>query len=106
MGMRHTHTVVPNGIITGLDIGFSNKSLVYITMSFYTMCKSTVPIFLLACAFIWRIERRVPLKHVVQSLPCPAWPAAHVVPCRALQHPPPLFSTSPSAGPAGSWLAW
>jgi solute carrier family 35 protein C2 len=49
--------VAPNGVTTGLDIGFSNKSLVYITMSFYTMCKSTVPLFLLMFAFIWRIEK-------------------------------------------------
>lgn len=49
--------MVPSGITTGLDIGLSNKSMVYITMSFYTMCKATVPIFLLAFAFIFRIER-------------------------------------------------
>lgn len=51
------HAVLPNGVTTGLDIGFSNKSLVYISMSFYTMCKSTVPVFLLLFAFIWKIER-------------------------------------------------
>ncbi|KAI8469016.1 MAG: triose-phosphate transporter family-domain-containing protein, partial [Monoraphidium minutum] len=49
--------VLPNGFITGLDIGLSNKSLVYITMSFYTMCKSTTPIFLLAFAFLWGLEQ-------------------------------------------------
>ncbi|KAG2440748.1 hypothetical protein HXX76_003605 [Chlamydomonas incerta] len=49
--------VVPNGITTGLDIGFSNKSLVFINLSFYTMCKSTVPVFLLFFAFIWGIEK-------------------------------------------------
>ena len=49
--------VLPNGAITGLDIGLSNKSLVHITMSFYTMCKSTTPIFLLLFAFLWRLER-------------------------------------------------
>jgi hypothetical protein len=48
--------VLPNGAVTGLDIGFSNASLVHITMSFYTMCKSTTPIFLLAFAFMWRLE--------------------------------------------------
>jgi len=58
--------VLPNGCITGMDIGFSNKSLVYITMSFYTMCKSTTPIFLLAFAFIWRLEK-------------PSWSLAGVV---------------------------
>ncbi len=52
--------VVPNGIVTGLDIGFSNKSLVFINLSFYTMCKSTVPVFLLFFAFVWGIEKWVP----------------------------------------------
>lgn len=49
--------VLPNGAITGLDIGLSNKSLAFITMSFYTMCKSTTPIFLLLFAFIWGLEK-------------------------------------------------
>lgn len=47
----------PAGVTTGLDIALSNQSLVFITMSFYTMCKSTTPVFLLFFAFIWRIER-------------------------------------------------
>ena len=50
-------TVCPNGVATGLDIGFSNASLGFITLSFYTMCKSSAPLFLLLCAFIWRIEK-------------------------------------------------
>lgn len=49
--------VVPNGISTGLDIGLSNYSLMLITLSFYTMCKSTTPVFLLMFAFLWGIER-------------------------------------------------
>ena len=49
--------VVPNGFFTGLDIGLSNYSLSLITLSFYTMCKSTVPIFLLAFCFLWGLER-------------------------------------------------
>lgn len=49
--------VVPNGVATGLDIGFSNYSLVFITLSFYVMCKSTTPIFLLAFSFAWGIEQ-------------------------------------------------
>jgi drug/metabolite transporter (DMT)-like permease len=48
---------LPNGVTTGLDIGFSNKSLVYITMSFYTMCKSTTPVWLLLFAFLWGLEK-------------------------------------------------
>ena len=49
--------VVVNGVSTGLDIGLSNYSLMLITLSFYTMCKSTTPVFLLMFAFIWGIER-------------------------------------------------
>lgn len=48
--------MLPNGVATGLDIGFSNASLSIITLSFYTMCKSSAPLFLLLCAFLWRIE--------------------------------------------------
>lgn len=51
------HAVVPNGVSTGLDIGLSNYSLMLITLSFYTMCKSTTPVFLLTFAFIWGIEK-------------------------------------------------
>ena len=49
--------VVPNGLSTGLDIGLSNYSLSLITLSFYTMCKSTTPIFLLGFCFLWGLER-------------------------------------------------
>ena len=51
--------VIPNGLSTGLDIGFSNYSLARITLSFYTMCKSTTPIFLLGFCFLWGLERCV-----------------------------------------------
>lgn len=50
-------TVFPNGVATGLDIGFSNYSLVFITLSFYVMCKSTTPLFLLTFAILWGVER-------------------------------------------------
>lgn len=56
---RGAPAVVPNGVATGLDIGFSNYSLVFISLSFYVMCKSTVPLFLLAFAIAWGIERWV-----------------------------------------------
>jgi solute carrier family 35 protein C2 len=49
--------VVPNGACTGLDISLSMMSLVFISLSFYTMCKATVPLFLLAFAFLWGIEK-------------------------------------------------
>ena len=59
-------SVVPNGVATGLDIGLSNYSLVFITLSFYVMCKSTTPLFLLAFAIAWRVEQ-------------PSWQLAGVV---------------------------
>ena len=49
--------VLPNGVSTGLDIGFSNLSYQTITLSFYTMCKSTTPMFLLLFAFLLGLER-------------------------------------------------
>lgn len=53
----HLLAVVPNGVATGLDIGLSNYSLVFITLSFYVMCKSTTPLFLLFFAIAWGIEK-------------------------------------------------
>jgi solute carrier family 35 protein C2 len=59
-------TVAPNGVATGLDIGFSNYSLVFISLSFYVMCKSTTPLFLLGFAIAWGLEK-------------PSWELAAVV---------------------------
>ncbi|THH18176.1 hypothetical protein EW146_g2767 [Bondarzewia mesenterica] len=47
---------VPTGIMTGLDIGLSNLSLKMISLSFYTMCKSSSLIFVLLFAFLFRLE--------------------------------------------------
>lgn len=49
--------MVPNGVATGLDIGFSNYSYVFVTISFYVMCKSTTPLFLLMFAIAWGVEK-------------------------------------------------
>ncbi|KAJ3703978.1 hypothetical protein LUZ61_007683 [Rhynchospora tenuis] len=49
--------VVPLGLATALDINFSNISLVFITVTFATMCKSGGPIFLLLFAFAFRLEK-------------------------------------------------
>ncbi|TFK89479.1 TPT-domain-containing protein [Polyporus arcularius HHB13444] len=48
---------VPTGITTGLDIGLSNLSLKLITLSFYTMCKSSSLVFVLLFAFLLRLEK-------------------------------------------------
>ncbi|KAI8992861.1 TPT-domain-containing protein [Trametes punicea] len=47
---------VPTGVTTGLDIGLSNLSLKLITLSFYTMCKSSSLVFVLLFAFLLRLE--------------------------------------------------
>ena len=49
--------IAPAGVITALDIGASNWSYVFISVSFYTVCKSTAPMFLLMFAFCARIEK-------------------------------------------------
>ncbi|KAI9096991.1 triose-phosphate transporter family-domain-containing protein [Phlyctochytrium arcticum] len=49
--------VMPCGVATGLDIGLSNQSLQIITLSFYTMVKSSAPVFVLLFAFLFRLER-------------------------------------------------
>lgn len=49
--------LVPTGTTTSLDIGLGNTSLRYITLTFYTMCKSSVLIFVLTFAFVFRLEQ-------------------------------------------------
>jgi solute carrier family 35 protein C2 len=46
----------PCGAATGLDIGLGNTSLKYITLTFYTMCKSSSLAFVLIFAFLFRLE--------------------------------------------------
>ncbi|GAB2233925.1 hypothetical protein Droror1_Dr00003155 [Drosera rotundifolia] len=48
--------VVPTALATALDINLSNESLVFITVTFATMCKSASPIYLLLFAFAFRLE--------------------------------------------------
>ncbi|ONK68281.1 uncharacterized protein A4U43_C05F9610 [Asparagus officinalis] len=48
--------VVPTALGTALDINLSNASLVFISVTFATMCKSASPIFLLVFAFAFRLE--------------------------------------------------
>lgn len=49
--------VGPTAVATALDIGFSNWSLMFITISLYTMCKSTAIIFILGFALILGLEK-------------------------------------------------
>jgi len=48
--------VGPCGAATGLDIGLGNTSLKFISLTFYTMCKSSSLAFVLLFAFIFRLE--------------------------------------------------
>ncbi|KAL7087069.1 hypothetical protein ACP275_13G042700 [Erythranthe tilingii] len=48
--------VVPTALSTAMDINLSNASLVFISVTFATMCKSASPIFLLIFAFAFRLE--------------------------------------------------
>lgn len=48
--------VVPTALSTALDVNLSNASLVFISVTFATMCKSAAPIFLLLFAFAFRLE--------------------------------------------------
>jgi len=57
---------VPCGLVTALDVGLSNLALVRITLSFYTMIKSSTPVFVLGWAYIFKIERiTLPLVGVI-----------------------------------------
>ncbi|KAK7316733.1 hypothetical protein RJT34_00410 [Clitoria ternatea] len=49
--------VVPTALGTAMDINLSNASLVFISVTFATMCKSAAPIFLLLFAFAFRLEK-------------------------------------------------
>jgi len=48
---------IPCGIVTSGDIGLSNLSMVTISITFYTMCKASTPIFVLFWAYLFGIER-------------------------------------------------
>ncbi|KAK7305059.1 hypothetical protein VNO77_42958 [Canavalia gladiata] len=49
--------VVPTALGTAMDVNLSNASLVFISVTFATMCKSAAPIFLLLFAFAFRLEK-------------------------------------------------
>ena len=51
---------VPCGIVTSGDVGLSNLALVRITITFYTMVKSSTPIFVLIWAYLFGIEGITP----------------------------------------------
>jgi solute carrier family 35 protein C2 len=54
---RYFKSIVPCGISSGLDIGLATLSFKSITLTFYTMVKSSTPVFVLLCAFVLRLEK-------------------------------------------------
>ncbi|EUC42590.1 hypothetical protein COCMIDRAFT_103148 [Bipolaris oryzae ATCC 44560] len=47
----------PCGAATGMDIGLGNTSLKFISLTFFTMCKSSALGFVLVFAFLFRLEQ-------------------------------------------------
>ncbi|CAL3973224.1 unnamed protein product [Diplocarpon coronariae] len=54
--MFYLTRIGPCGMATGLDIGLGNMSLKFITLTFYTMCKSSSLAFVLLFAFLFHLE--------------------------------------------------
>ncbi|KAF4449640.1 hypothetical protein F53441_7112 [Fusarium austroafricanum] len=54
--MFYLTRIGPCGAATGLDIGLGNTSLKFISLTFYTMCKSSSLAFVLMFAFFFRLE--------------------------------------------------
>ncbi|KAM0345241.1 hypothetical protein ACHAPU_006639 [Fusarium lateritium] len=54
--MFYLTRIGPCGAATGLDIGLGNTSLKFISLTFYTMCKSSSLAFVLVFAFVFRLE--------------------------------------------------
>jgi solute carrier family 35 protein C2 len=48
--------LIPCGIANSLDIGLGNMSLRFTTLTFMTICKSSVLVFILLFAFLFRLE--------------------------------------------------
>nr|XP_029150110.1 probable sugar phosphate/phosphate translocator At1g06470 isoform X2 [Arachis hypogaea] len=63
--------VVPTALGTALDVNLSNASLISISVTFATMCKSGAPIFLLLFAFAFRCKRdRISVMGVYTCYAC------------------------------------
>ncbi|KAF2232815.1 TPT-domain-containing protein [Viridothelium virens] len=56
-GWFYLSRIGPCGAATGLDIGLGNMSLKFISLTFFTMCKSSVLAFVLVFAFLFRLEQ-------------------------------------------------
>jgi solute carrier family 35, member C2 len=54
---KYLTTIVPCAIASTLDIALSNSSLKHISLSMYTMVKSSAPIFVMLSSFIFGLEK-------------------------------------------------
>ncbi|KAG8446427.1 hypothetical protein GDO86_014035 [Hymenochirus boettgeri] len=52
--------MAPQALATALDIGFSNWSFLYITVSLYTMTKSSAVLFILLFSLVFKLEEMRP----------------------------------------------
>lgn len=59
---------IPCGLVTSGDVGLSNLSLVRISITFYTMVKSSTPVFVLLWAYFFQLETITPLLVVVVAI--------------------------------------
>lgn len=59
--------VCPTGIASGIDVGFSNWGLELVTISLYTMTKSTTIIFILGFAILLGLEKKVSIARMQQT---------------------------------------
>lgn len=57
--MTCLRSVAPTGLASGIDVGFSNWGLELVTISLYTMTKSTTIIFILGFAILLGLEKKV-----------------------------------------------
>nr|XP_015220302.1 PREDICTED: solute carrier family 35 member C2 [Lepisosteus oculatus]XP_015220303.1 PREDICTED: solute carrier family 35 member C2 [Lepisosteus oculatus]XP_015220304.1 PREDICTED: solute carrier family 35 member C2 [Lepisosteus oculatus] len=60
--------VAPTAVATALDIGLSNWSFLFITISLYTMTKSSAVLFILFFSLVFRLEEPNPFLIVVVLL--------------------------------------
>ncbi|CAG9138315.1 hypothetical protein JYU34_000668 [Plutella xylostella] len=56
--MTCLRSVCPTGVASGIDVGFSNWGLELVTISLYTMTKSTTIIFILGFAILLGLEKK------------------------------------------------
>lgn len=67
----YLYKVAPTALATALDIGLSNWSFLFITISLYTMTKSTAVLFILFFSLIFKLEEPNPfLVPVVLLISC------------------------------------